>query len=49
MLTIHLPDALVAQIAAAGVPSGAVDAFVEQAVRDKLAGEEADAIPLLVQ
>lgn len=40
MCAIQLPDALVAQIAAAGVASEAVDAFVEQAVREKLAGEE---------
>lgn len=37
MCTIHLPDSLVDEIAAAGVPTGAVDEFVQQAVREKLA------------
>jgi hypothetical protein len=40
MCTIQLPDALVDQIAAAGVPRGAVDEFVAQAVREKLAADE---------
>lgn len=40
MCTIQLPDALVDQIAAAGVPRGAMDEFVAQAVREKLSAEE---------
>ena len=40
MSSIQLPNTLVDQIAAASVPTGSVDEFVEQAVREKLAAEE---------
>ena len=40
MSSIQLPNTLVDQIAAAGVPIGSVAEFVEQAVREKLAAEE---------
>ena len=40
MSHIQLPDTLIHQIEAAGVSGGAVDEFVAQAVREKLAGEE---------
>jgi len=40
MSEIQLPNTLVDQIAAAGVPTGSVDEFVEQAVREKLHEEE---------
>jgi hypothetical protein len=36
MSQIHIPDVLVAQIEATGVTGGAVDEFVQQAVREKL-------------
>ena len=37
MLHIELPDCLLQQIEAAGVTGSAVDEFVQQAVREKLA------------
>jgi hypothetical protein len=37
MLNVQLPESLLQQIEAAGVTSSDVDAFVEQAVREKLA------------
>lgn len=40
MLHIELSDTLLQQIEAAGVPGNAVDAFVEQAVREKLHEED---------
>jgi len=40
MLHIQLPDNLLQQIEAAGVTGSAVDAFIEQAVREKLVAEE---------
>lgn len=40
MSTIHLPDTLIDQLSAAGVPTGSVDDFVQQAVREKLHDEE---------
>ncbi len=40
MSQIQLPDALLQQIEAAGVTGSAVDAFVQQAVREKRAAEE---------
>jgi hypothetical protein len=36
MSTVQLSDALVERIEAAGVTNGGLDAFVEQAVREKL-------------
>lgn len=38
MLQIQLPDSLLQEIEAAGVTRSAVDGFVQQAVREKLAG-----------
>jgi hypothetical protein len=35
--SIQLPNTLIDQIAAAGVTTGSVDEFVQQAVREKLA------------
>jgi Arc/MetJ-type ribon-helix-helix transcriptional regulator len=40
MSNIQLPNTLVDQIAAAGVPVASVDEFVQQAVREKLHEEE---------
>jgi hypothetical protein len=40
MLHVILPDTLIQQIEAAGVTGGAVDEFVQQAVREKLAADE---------
>jgi len=40
MLNIQLPDNLLQEIEAAGVTGSAVDAFVQQAVREKLDEEE---------
>ena len=40
MSTIHLPDTLIDQLSAAGVPTGSVGEFVQQAVREKLHEEE---------
>jgi hypothetical protein len=37
MLQIQLPDNLLAEIEAAGVTGSAMDSFVQQAVREKLA------------
>ncbi len=42
MLQIQLPDNLLAEIEAAGVTGSAVDAFVQQAVREKLAAAKMD-------
>ncbi len=40
MLQIQLPDSLLREIEAAGVTGSAVDGFVQQAVREKLAADE---------
>jgi hypothetical protein len=40
MSQIQIPDTLIQQIEAAGVSGGAVDEFVRQAVREKLAADE---------
>lgn len=40
MSHIQLPDTLIQQIEAAGLTGGAVDEFVQQAVREKLAADE---------
>lgn len=40
MLQIHLPDSLLAEIESAGVTGSAVDGFVQQAIREKLAADE---------
>lgn len=37
---IQIPDALLHQIEATGLTGGAVDEFVQQAVREKLSAEE---------
>jgi hypothetical protein len=39
MSTIQIPDTLLQQIEAAGVPGG-VEVFVQQAIRDKLASDQ---------
>ena len=38
MLHIELPDSLLQQLEATGLTGGAIDEFVQQAVREKLAG-----------
>ncbi|MCI0331925.1 MAG: hypothetical protein L0228_01710 [Planctomycetes bacterium] len=40
MSQIQIPDALLQQIEAAGVTGAAVDAFVQQAVREKLVADQ---------
>ncbi len=40
MSQVQIPDTLIQQIEAAGITPGAVNAFVEQAVREKLHEEE---------
>ena len=40
MSQIQIPETLIQQIEAVGVTGGAVDEFVQQAVREKLAADE---------
>ena len=40
MSHVELPDTLLQQIQASGLSGGAVDEFVQQAIREKLAGDE---------